>query len=161
MNFYQRTMWKMIMHPSVSNTHPSFSLGRSNLQDMRKLGMLVYASNRTKNLSASSQAFQCHFGSADSEYDVRSFSHISTFQVSVIRTSEINFLCVHKKLRSKRLAPVLIKEVTRQVHLTGVFQAIYTAGTVLPGVVSTCRYVPILSSTYLVLNSWTGTIIAF
>ena len=27
---------------------------------------------------------------------------------------EINFLCVHKKLRSKRLAPVLIKEVTRR-----------------------------------------------
>ena len=25
---------------------------------------------------------------------------------------EINFLCVHKKLRSKRVAPVLIKEAT-------------------------------------------------
>ena len=41
---------------------------------------------------------------------------------------EINFLCVHKKLRSKRLAPVLIKEVTRRVNLTGVWQAVYTAG---------------------------------
>lgn len=28
---------------------------------------------------------------------------------SVLRTVEINFLCVHKKLRHKRLAPVLIK----------------------------------------------------
>ena len=28
---------------------------------------------------------------------------------------EINFLCVHKKLRSKRLAPVLIK-VTHWLH---------------------------------------------
>lgn len=54
--------------------------------------------------------------------------------------SEINFLCVHKKLRSKRLAPVLIKEVTRQVHLKGIFQAIYTAGAVLPTPVSVCRY---------------------
>jgi hypothetical protein len=35
---------------------------------------------------------------------------------------EINFLCVHKKLRSKRLAPVLIKEVTRRVNLQGIFQ---------------------------------------
>ena len=35
---------------------------------------------------------------------------------------EINFLCVHKKLRSKRLAPVLIKEITRRVNLTGIFQ---------------------------------------
>ncbi|TFJ87260.1 hypothetical protein NSK_001592 [Nannochloropsis salina CCMP1776] len=32
---------------------------------------------------------------------------------------EINFLCVLKKLRSKRLAPVLIKEITRRVNLTG------------------------------------------
>jgi hypothetical protein len=36
---------------------------------------------------------------------------------------------------------VLIKEITRQVNLTGVFQAIYTAGVVLPTPVSTCRYV--------------------
>ncbi|KAG8932344.1 glycylpeptide N-tetradecanoyltransferase [Tulasnella sp. 418] len=53
---------------------------------------------------------------------------------------EINYLCVHKKLRSKRLAPVLIKEVTRQCHLLGIFQAIYTAGVVLPTPVSVCRY---------------------
>lgn len=59
---------------------------------------------------------------------------------NVFRASEINFLCVHKKLRSKRLAPVLIKEVTRQVHLQGIAQAIYTAGVVLPTPVSTCRY---------------------
>ncbi|KAF8077857.1 N-myristoyl transferase [Lyophyllum atratum] len=54
--------------------------------------------------------------------------------------AEINYLCVHKKLRSKRLAPVLIKEVTRQVHLMGTFQAIYTAGVVIPTPVSVCRY---------------------
>ncbi|PCH37827.1 N-myristoyl transferase [Wolfiporia cocos MD-104 SS10] len=54
--------------------------------------------------------------------------------------SEVNFLCVHKKLRSKRLAPVLIKEITRQCHLKGIFQALYTAGVLLPTPVSTCRY---------------------
>ncbi|KIJ41286.1 hypothetical protein M422DRAFT_255796 [Sphaerobolus stellatus SS14] len=59
---------------------------------------------------------------------------------NVFHASEINYLCVHKKLRSKRLAPVLIKEVTRQCHLKGVFQAIYTAGVLLPTPVSTCRY---------------------
>lgn len=37
---------------------------------------------------------------------------------------EINFLCVLKKLRSKRMAPVLIKEITRRVNLTGIFQVI-------------------------------------
>nr|XP_014095300.1 glycylpeptide N-tetradecanoyltransferase [Bactrocera oleae] len=58
----------------------------------------------------------------------------------VLKTVEINFLCVHKKLRSKRVAPVLIREITRRVNLTGIFQAAYTAGVVLPKPVSTCRY---------------------
>ncbi|KAL7286435.1 glycylpeptide N-tetradecanoyltransferase [Trichogramma pretiosum] len=53
---------------------------------------------------------------------------------------EINFLCVHKKLRSKRVAPVLIREITRRVNLLGTFQAVYTAGVVLPKPVATCRY---------------------
>ena len=53
---------------------------------------------------------------------------------------DINFLCVHKKLRSKRVAPVLIREITRRVNLTGIFQAVYTAGVVLPRPVATCRY---------------------
>eukprot|EP00919_Chromeraceae_sp_WS-2016_P062340 GHVR01147601.1.p1 GENE.GHVR01147601.1~~GHVR01147601.1.p1 ORF type:complete len:336 (+),score=50.46 GHVR01147601.1:151-1158(+) len=53
---------------------------------------------------------------------------------------EINFLCVHKKLRSKRLAPVLIKEVTRRVNMRNVWQAVYTAGVVLPRPVAECRY---------------------
>ena len=30
-----------------------------------------------------------------------------------IKMAEINFLCVNKKLRAKRMAPVLIKEITR------------------------------------------------
>lgn len=54
--------------------------------------------------------------------------------------AEINFLCVHKKLRSKRLAPVLIKEVTRRVHLENIWQAAYTAGVVLPTPIATCQY---------------------
>lgn len=57
-----------------------------------------------------------------------------------LRTSEVNFLCVHKKLRSKRLAPVLIKEVTRRCNIKGVFQATYTGGNILPGIISTCQY---------------------
>ena len=52
---------------------------------------------------------------------------------------EINFLCVHKKLRSKRVAPVLIREITRRVNRQGLFQAVYTAGVVLPKPVATCR----------------------
>lgn len=67
----------------------------------------------------------------------------STLQVrenDPVKIAEINFLCVHKKLRSKRLAPMLIREVTRRINLTGVWQALYTAGTVLPSPITTCRY---------------------
>ncbi|KAK2500303.1 hypothetical protein MC885_020503 [Smutsia gigantea] len=63
--------------------------------------------------------------------------HIYDIEKKVV---EINFLCVHKKLRSKRVAPVLIREITRRVHLEGIFQAVYTAGVVLPKPVGTCRY---------------------
>ncbi|KAK0611796.1 acyl-CoA N-acyltransferase [Immersiella caudata] len=59
---------------------------------------------------------------------------------NVMHSSEVNFLCVHKKLRGKRLAPVLIKEITRVINLEGIWQAIYTGGVVLPRPVSTCRY---------------------
>lgn len=58
----------------------------------------------------------------------------------LVTCSEVNFLCVHKKLRGKRLAPVLIKEITRISNLDGVWQGLYTAGIVLPKPVSTCRY---------------------
>ena len=34
-----------------------------------------------------------------------------------VEMAEVNFLCVHKKLRDKRLTPVLIREVTRRVNL--------------------------------------------
>ena len=57
-----------------------------------------------------------------------------------IEVAEINFLCIHKKLRSKRIAPTLIKEVTRRVNLRDVWQAVYTAGVVLPKPISRARY---------------------
>ena len=57
-----------------------------------------------------------------------------------LRTCEINFLCVHKRLRNRRLTPVLIKEVTRRVNVHGVFQAVYTAGVDLCSSLASCRY---------------------
>lgn len=58
----------------------------------------------------------------------------------VIETAEIDFLCIHEKLRTKRLAPVLIKEVTRRVNLKGIWQAIYTAGRYIPTPIAYTRY---------------------
>lgn len=57
-----------------------------------------------------------------------------------VKSVEINFLCVHKQLRAKRMAPVLIKEITRVVNLKNVWQALFTAGTRIPTPVSTTRY---------------------
>ena len=59
---------------------------------------------------------------------------------TTMKCVEVNFLCIHKKLRSKRLAPVLIKEITRRCYINGIFQAVYTGGIVLPKPVSSCRY---------------------
>ncbi|AMD19594.1 HCL557Wp [Eremothecium sinecaudum] len=57
-----------------------------------------------------------------------------------LKSVEINFLCVHKKLRAKRLTPILIKEITRRVNLQDIWHALYSAGVILPSPVSTCRY---------------------
>jgi len=57
-----------------------------------------------------------------------------------LKMAEINFLCVHKSLRTKRLAPVLIKEVTRRVNRCNIWQAIYTAGVVIPTPISATTY---------------------
>jgi glycylpeptide N-tetradecanoyltransferase len=59
---------------------------------------------------------------------------------NTVKMAEVNYLCVHKKLRTKRLAPVLIKEVTRRVNLTNVWQAMYTAGVVIPRPIATTTY---------------------
>eukprot|EP01147_Barroeca_monosierra_P003660 gene3660-8329_t len=59
---------------------------------------------------------------------------------TIVDMVEINFLCVHKKLRSKRVAPSLISEITRLVNREGIFQAAYTAGTVIPRPIATCQY---------------------
>jgi glycylpeptide N-tetradecanoyltransferase len=42
--------------------------------------------------------------------------HLVLEHKTKIKMTEINFLCVNKKLRSNRLAPVLIKEITRRVN---------------------------------------------
>lgn len=56
------------------------------------------------------------------------------------RMVQVKFLCVHKKLRLKRMTPVLIRELTRRVNQRGLHQAVYTAGVVLPAPLSSCRY---------------------
>lgn len=40
---------------------------------------------------------------------------------------QVDFLCVHKKWRNKRMAPVLVRELTRRIIKKGIFQAVYTS----------------------------------
>lgn len=57
-----------------------------------------------------------------------------------VKLVEINFLCVLKTLRAKKIAPILIQEITRLVHLTDRWQATYTAGRLLPRPLGITRY---------------------
>mmetsp|Transcript_62717 Transcript_62717/g.53201 ORF Transcript_62717/g.53201 Transcript_62717/m.53201 type:complete len:102 (+) Transcript_62717:350-655(+) len=59
---------------------------------------------------------------------------------NLVSTVEINFLCVHKGLRDKRMAPILIKEVTRRANVRHIFQAIYTIGDVICRPFVYCKY---------------------
>ncbi|KAM9336322.1 glycylpeptide N-tetradecanoyltransferase 2-like [Symphorus nematophorus] len=56
------------------------------------------------------------------------------------RMVQVKFLCVHKKLRLKRVTPVLIRELTRRVNQQGLYQAVFTAAVVLPTPLSSCRF---------------------
>ncbi|KAG9737373.1 N-myristoyl transferase, partial [Aureobasidium melanogenum] len=86
---------------------------------------------RTKGTSAKSGRLVAFVAGIPIKLDVRG---------NGIDAVEINFLTIHQKLRGKRLAPVLIKEITRRCYREGIYQALYTAGTVLPSPVATCRY---------------------
>ncbi|XP_030255244.1 glycylpeptide N-tetradecanoyltransferase 1-like isoform X2 [Sparus aurata] len=54
------------------------------------------------------------------------------------RMVQVKFLCVHKKLRLKRMTPVLIRELARRVNQQGLRQAVYTASVMLPTPLSSC-----------------------
>ena len=53
--------------------------------------------------------------------------------------AEINF-GASTRSSAERLAPMLIREITRRVNLRGIWQAAYTAGVVLPKPIGTARY---------------------
>jgi glycylpeptide N-tetradecanoyltransferase len=59
----------------------------------------------------------------------------------VKRAVVINFMCIHKDHRSRSLAPLLIKEISRRVHtFSGITQAIFTASINLPNYICKSRY---------------------
>eukprot|EP00830_Metopus_es_P016235 TRINITY_DN4958_c0_g1_i3.p2 TRINITY_DN4958_c0_g1~~TRINITY_DN4958_c0_g1_i3.p2 ORF type:complete len:340 (+),score=73.22 TRINITY_DN4958_c0_g1_i3:125-1144(+) len=57
-----------------------------------------------------------------------------------VNMARVSYLCVHSKLRTKRMAPVLIKEITRRINLKDVWQGIYATGIRVPSPVSESSY---------------------
>lgn len=57
-----------------------------------------------------------------------------------IISGRVNFLCVHKGLRNKKMAQILIKEITRRSNIKDCWQALYTSGTILPNPFANCTY---------------------
>ncbi|KAG0491832.1 hypothetical protein HPP92_004875 [Vanilla planifolia] len=51
---------------------------------------------------------------------------------ATLRVAVANLLCIHQKLRHKRLAPVLIKELVRRAQLQGIWQGAYATYRDLP-----------------------------
>jgi glycylpeptide N-tetradecanoyltransferase len=45
---------------------------------------------------------------------------------------KVSLMCIDTKYRSYRLAPVLIKEITRRAHLQNIWQAIYATSVIIP-----------------------------
>jgi len=54
--------------------------------------------------------------------------------------AEVNFLCVNRDLRSSHLTPALIGEITRRVHLHGVWQGVFAVGVDIPGQVASAMF---------------------
>ncbi|XP_037546965.1 glycylpeptide N-tetradecanoyltransferase 1-like [Nematolebias whitei] len=86
---------------------------------------------------------QWHLGvRVDSNKKLVSFIAAVPAEVCIYETKkklvQVKYLCVHKKLRHKRMTPVLIRELTRRVNQQGLYQAVYTAETVLPTPLSSC-----------------------
>lgn len=64
---------------------------------------------------------------------------INSFGKEII-TLDINFLCVNKMYRDKRLSPVLIKEISRRAVYNNIYTGYYTTYLDLPNKLSTCNY---------------------
>lgn len=66
--------------------------------------------------------------------------HVRIGEATTVHMVEINLLCVHASHRAQGLAPLLITEMKRRANRKGIWQAVYTARTLIP--------TPILKSEY-------------
>lgn len=119
-----------------------FCSGRLLNPDTSKIGMLVFVTRKQMFWWDASLLFQLKW-----ESTIELFPWPRSTFCAYTRNSGIQhefrwvvFQNIIVLYRTKRLAPVLIKEITRRVNLTDRWQAVYTAGVVLPKPVGRCRY---------------------
>src|SRR6056300_1769553 len=58
----------------------------------------------------------------------------------ILDAVQINFLCVHPDYRDRGFAPILISEIKRVANSNGIWQAVYTAVTKIPGSIAKSFY---------------------
>lgn len=63
---------------------------------------------------------------------IAAIPHRVSVRGQVLEAPIITFHCVHPKLRGKRLAPMLMREVSRRVRVAGFKHMVYTTGADLP-----------------------------
>lgn len=68
------------------------------------------------------------------------YSNTESSEIFSRPMQSIVFLCLDKKHRSLKLAPLLIQEITRRSYKNGVFHAIYTSGTPLTPPIQVANY---------------------
>lgn len=73
---------------------------------------------------------------------VSSIMYPMRFREASLSPVAVNFLCLHSKLRSRRLVPLLIQELVKRskAKFRRADQAIYTSGAVLPGLICSPQY---------------------
>ncbi|CCX34146.1 Similar to Glycylpeptide N-tetradecanoyltransferase; acc. no. Q7S3C8 [Pyronema omphalodes CBS 100304] len=69
--------------------------------------------------------------------------HLLRVRTATLLTCSIDFLCIHSRLRLKRLAPVLMRELKRRCAYPGgesIGAGVYSAGVELSPPLASCRY---------------------
>jgi glycylpeptide N-tetradecanoyltransferase len=130
-----------------------FSWDKPKLEEAHKLLNAHYVCDETFRLTYSLETLK--WAAEMCGYENRGIRHNDTGELigyissvptkvrvceDVLNMVQINFLCVHPNYRDRGFAPVLISEIKRIANTKGVWQAVYTAVTKIPGSIAKSSY---------------------
>jgi len=123
-----------------------FSWDTPKLEEAHRLLKPYYVCDETFRLTYSIETLK--WASQTPGYENRGIRHNDTGELigyissvpikvrvckDVLNMVQINFLCVHPDYRDRGFAPILISEIKRIANTKGIWQAVYTAATKIPG----------------------------